>query len=637
MTLISLDFETFYDGDYSLKKMTMEEYIRHPLFEIIGFSLAIDSAEPTFYPGNGTPQQRAVLDSIDWSHAALVAHNCMFDGAILNWRLGYRPGMYICTGSMARWLVGMITKVGLGALAEFFNAPWRKGQEVVNAKGKRLQDFTPQELRDYANYCITDTNISRWLLRKMRPAIPASEMHLIDWTVRAFVEPMLHLNSQKLEVGLMDYQKRKHELLQQAGVHDVGALRSDDTMALALSALGVVPPMKNSPKRKNADGSPKRVYAFSKQDVEFVDLQHDPDERVAALVEARLGLKSSIVETRLQRFLGISRRGPLPIPTKFAGAEVTRRWAGTDDINPQNLPRNTKQAKSVLRDAIEAPPGFILGAPDLSQIELRTNCWHSGQHDVLDQLRRGEDVYASMASDIVGFKVNKKDHEPERFVGKTTVLGCGYQCGRDRFHKMLQVDSRKYGIKLIDSSVDFAARAVYTFRDKNPHVVRFWYAAQELIPKLAAGMSGRIGPYPVDRGSIILPNGCRMFYPELMQTLDPESGELQWTYSRFKYGRKIRSTLYGGKLVENITQAVARLFVSDALLRLDSIRDAAGNRVFHVVFSVHDELVVAFHESLDLEWVRQVFNWALTTNPPWAPDIPLDCEMHFGKSYADCK
>lgn len=639
MSLISLDFETFYDSKsgYSLKKMTTEAYIRDPRFEIIGFSLAIDNADPVWYPGYGTPQQHEVLRSIDWSRAAMAAHNCKFDGAILNWRLGYRPAMYIDTEAMARWLVGLLTRCSLATLAEFYNAPWRKGHEVVAADGKRGCDFTPGELHAYGEYAKIDTLICRWLLQRMRPHIPASEMKLIDWTTRSFAEPMLVLNTALLKGALSDYQSRKGELLRACGVHDTKMLRSDDNMAMLLANLGVTPPTKFSPKRKNPDGTPKRVYAFSKQDVEFVDLQEDPDERVAALVDARLGLKTSLVESRLQRMIDISERGAFPIPTRFAGAEVTRRWAGSDKINIQNFPRNTKAAKSPLRDAIMAPPGYMMGAPDLSQIELRTNSWHSGQLDVLEQLRDKIDVYASMASDIVGFEVNKKDHEPERFVGKTTVLGCGYQCGVDRFHKMLQVDSRKYKIKLIDSSRAFAERAVYTFRRKNPKVVAFWGQAQALIPKLAAGLSGQIGPYPVDRGQIILPNGCRLFYPELMQTIDPETGETQWTYSRFREGRKVRSTLYGGKLVENITQAVARLFVSDALLRLDAIRDEHGQRVFHVVFSVHDELVVLFRDTLDLDYVRRVFHWAMTVVPPWAPNIPLECEMHFGRTYAECK
>ncbi|MCJ5779134.1 DNA polymerase, partial [Klebsiella pneumoniae] len=172
-------------------------------------------------------------------------------------------------------------------------------------------------------------------------------------------------------------------------------------------------------------------------DVEFMDLLESDDEAIAALVEARLGLKSSILQSRIERFLSISRRGLLPVPLLYAGATPTRRWSGTDQINLQNLPRSKKGSPSPLRQAICAPPGYKLVAADLSQIELRANCWQSGQNDVLELLRTGGDTYADMATAVFGYPVHKDTHPNERFVGKTAVLGCGYQCGAAKFQHML--------------------------------------------------------------------------------------------------------------------------------------------------------------------------------------------------------
>lgn len=651
-SLIGLDFETYYDSaaGYTLKKLTTEEYIRHPLFEVIGFSLKEDNQPAQWFSGD-MQYCYDVLSKVPWSKVAMAAHNNRFDAGILNMRFGLRPRKYICTMSMAMGLFGLRERVSLESMANYLQLSRRKGDEVKRADGKRRLDFTPAEMYQYGNvYCVDDTEICIEGLGVMLPQVLPTELQLQDWTIRSFVEPQLVLDTAVLQEELAAYHVRKNDFLRKAGIPDITLLRSDDQFAAYLIRLGIDPPTKESAKQKNPDGSPKTLWAFSKQDIPFVDLLLDEDEDVVNLVEARIGAKTSQVQTRLERLIGISQRGPMPMPHVYCGATPTRRWAGDDKVNVQNFPRNTysktevdekgkaKVIYSPLRRAITAPPGKRMAAADLSQIELRVNAWQSGQTDVLDTLRSGGDVYCDQATELYGRLITKAD-PLERFVGKTTELQCGYQCGAAKFLHSLKVAAKRDGFQLQDDSLIFAQNVIDTYRRKRAKIKNFWWEADRNLQTIAYGMNGNIGPYEIRDFKLWLPNGSHLYYPDLAYKEKIKEGEqgCEWVYQRVKDGRKVWRTLYGGKLVENITQAVARLFVSDALLRLETIRDANGSRVFDVVFMVHDELVVLFDERLDEKWVRDCLTWAMTTNPAWAPDLPLQCEISFGQHYAECK
>lgn len=657
--LITIDFESYYDTGYTLKGMTTEEYIRDSRFESIGFALKINDGPAQWYTGD-MREQFYVLNQIDWSKAALCAHNARFDAAILSWRFGLRPAKYVDTMSMARGLVGLSTSCSLEKLGEYLQLQRRKGDEVVRAFGKRRTDFNPFELQQYGSYCANDTEMCYDLFKAMAPLTLPEELRLQDWTIRAYAEPKLMLDRDVLEAELAAYHQRKHRLLQDAGIASVEVLRSDPAMAQALSALGIDPPMKYSPKQKNADGSPKRVWAFSKQDLEFMDLLESDDESVVALVEARLGTKSSILQSRIERLIGVSKRGLMPMPMLYAGATPTRRWSGDDNVNVQNFPRNKLKKGpdgkpiidengdalidfSPLRRAIKAPPGKKMASADLSQIELRVNAWQTGQHDVLDLLRGGGDVYSDQATTLYGYEVTRKSgktiHQLERFVGKTTELQCGYQCGWEKFLHSLKVAARRDGMVLPDTSEAFGRRVITGYREKRKKISTFWYKAGEQLQSIAYGMTSQLGPYEIRDHKLFLPNGSYLYYPDLRYLAKEGEGEqgCEWSYERVWKGRKVRKKIYGGKFVENITQAVARLFVSDALLRLETIKYADGRRVFDIVFSVHDELVVLFDEGLDENWVRDTLRWAMTTCPVWALDIPLACDIGIAYNYAECK
>jgi len=649
MALAVVDFETFYDDHYSLRKMTTEEYIRDPQFQVIGFSLIQDHQPAEWVTGSDDYIEHR-LRSLDWSKTAQAAHNNRFDAGILGLRYNIEPKFYIDTMSMAMGLVGMKTRVALAALADYFNLPIRKGHYVDDAKGKRREDFTAHEMSLYGDYALDDARICKMLCEIMMPQTSREELQLQDWTIRAFARPKLVLDGTLLAKELVAYRQRRDTFLSRVGITDVGVLRSDATFADLLRRVGVEPPMKDSPKQKNADGTPKRVYAFSKQDLHFMDLLDDDDPDVATLVEARLGTKSSMLEGRLTRLIGVSRRGPMPVPTIYAGATPSRRWAGDDLVNIQNFPRNTYSktefdAKgkpimipSPLRAALTAPPGMKMAAADLSQIELRVNAWQSGQHDVLHLLAAGGDVYCDQASTLSGQEITKAD-VLWRFIGKTTELQCGYQCGWAKFQHSLRSAAKREGFQLQDTSDGFCQRVVTGYRSKRNMISGFWKVAENAIAPLAFGQTAKIGPYLIKDHTIILPNGLKMYYPNLRQRPKEKEGEIgnEWVYDRVKKGRWTTEHMYGGKLVENITQHVARLFVSDAMLRLDTVRYPSGERVFHIVFTVHDEIVVVYDENLPDDYVKATLNWAMTTKPAWAMDMPVACEVGIGRNYSETK
>ena len=409
MNILTLDFETFYDKQYSLSKLTTEEYLRDPQFEVIGVSVQVNDGAPLWFSGT-MEETGAWLRRVDWADSVVIAHNAMFDLAILNWHFDLRPMRIADTLSMARAIHGTEVGGSLAALTEHYGLGV-KGTEVLNALGKRRLDFTPEELAAYGKYCENDVALTYKLFHcLMAEGFSVDELRLVDVTVRMFSEPALQIDAPLLKAHLADVRKKKDALLSKALV-DKEDLMSNPKFANLLVMLNVPPPMKISLT------TGKETYAFSKQDAEFMALLEHENVLVQALVSARLGLKSTLEETRTERFINIAARGSLPIPLKYYAAH-TGRWGGDDSLNMQNLPRG-----SALKQAIMAPPGYVLVDSDSSQIEARTLAWWAEQDDLVEAFERGDDVYKLMAAGIYGKSVAEVSKE-ERFNGKTTILGC---------------------------------------------------------------------------------------------------------------------------------------------------------------------------------------------------------------------
>lgn len=607
MKIITLDFETYYSQTFSLSKMTTEEYIRSPEFEVIGVAVSIDDEPPVWASGTKF-MLKAFLDGYEMDKHMVVAHNAVFDMAILNWHFDIRPKAIVDTLSMARAIHGTEVGGSLAKLAEHYGAGV-KGTEVVNALGKRRIDFDEESIIRYGEYCVNDVSLTYDIFKKMSDGFPLVEYKLIDLTIRMFTEPSLVLNETILRGHLEVVKKEKEALLDVINI-DKKELMSNDKFAISLEQLGVIPPRKISPT------TGKETYAFAKTDEEFKALADHPNTFVQALVAARLGTKSTLEETRTERFIGISTRGKLPIPLRYYAAH-TGRWGGDDKVNLQNLPR-----ASVLKHAILAPDGYLMVDADSSQIEARTLAWLAEQNDLVDAFDRGEDVYKIMASSIYGKPVDEIT-KPERFMGKTTILGAGYGMGSVKFQAQLLRDN-------VELSADETKRIIDVYRSTYEWIPILWRQAGlalEAILNDQTAPLGRKGVLTVEgRKGIRLPNGMYVKYPNLRKQVN-EKGKDEYVYDTKKGKATIPNRIYGGKVVENVCQALARIAIGEQMLQV--------NKKYKVVMTVHDAIACIVPEA-EVETAVEYVEMCMRMRPKWGMDLPLNCESGYGKSYGDC-
>ena len=606
MKIITLDFETYYSKDFSLSKITTEEYIRSPEFEVIGVSVKVDDAPAEWFSGT-KEQTKRFLDRYDWDNAVVIAHNAMFDMAILSWIFDIRPKRIADTMSMAKALNGPDSGGSLAALVKQYKLG-EKGDEVVNALGMRRVDFNEGALRRYAAYCKNDTELTYKLFKVLAEDFPVSELRLIDLTIRMFSEPVLELDEEMLTQHLWDVQKRKGQLMLAVAANEE-VLMSNPKFAAALVGMGVEPPMKISPT------TGKETLALGKNDEEFRALLEHEDVRVQALVAARLGVKSTLEETRTERFIGIAERGTLPIPLRYYAAH-TGRWGGSDKINMQNLPRI-----SPLKFAIKAPAGHVVIDSDSSQIEARTLAWLAGQDDLVAAFENGEDVYKIMASKIY----NKKEEDvtkDERFVGKTTILGCGYGMGAAKFRKQL----KNFNVEV---SEDEARNIIDTYRKAYPAITKLWREAGDALKAITNDQTTPLGRNDVllvegEKG-IRLPNGLYIKYPNLRT--HSNEGKVEYVYDTKKGKTTVPNRIYGGKVVENLCQALARIIIGEQMLMIA--------KKYKVVMTVHDAVACVVPKG-DAAIAQENVELFMKMRPSWALGLPLNCEAGSGGTYGDC-
>jgi len=606
MNIITIDFETAYGGDLGFAKQTTEEYIRDPRFEVIGVAVQVNDEEPVWFSGEAQELYQ-FLTSFDWGNSLALAHNAVFDGSILNWKFGITPKGWLDTLSMGRALHGTNVGGSLKVLAEFYNLGV-KGEQVAKYINYFRKDFNPYELVDYGSYCKNDVVLTWELFNAMSTDFPPIELRLIDLTIRMFTEPVLRLDKNILDEHLSLIRYTKAQAL---GAYDKHNLMSNPKFAQTLSAFGVAPPMKISP----ANG--KQTFAFSKTDEEFKALLDHPIPQVQALVAARLGVKSTIEETRTERFLGIAERGALPVPLRYYAAH-TGRWGGDDKVNLQNLPR-----ASELKRAIIAPDGYLMIDSDSSQIEARTLAWLAEQNDLVDAFEKGEDVYKIMASAIYNKPITSITKD-ERFVGKTTILGAGYGMGAQKF----QLQLKNFGTEI---TLEEAKRIIDTYRSTYPKIASFWKSGGKALEAILNNQTmdlGREGILKIEgNNGIRLPNGLYLRYPNLRFVQNSEDGKNEMVYDTKKGKATIPNRIYGGKATENICQALARIVIGEQMIMVA--------KKYKVVMTVHDAIACVAPEG-EIERAQEYVELCMRIRPQWAPDLPLNCESGFGKSYGDC-
>lgn len=628
MNLITADFETFYSKDVGFKKMTTEEYVRHPEFHVIGVSTKINDGEPVWFSGTHDQVKDYLTNLTDWSDAALLCHNTMFDGCIIAWHFGIKPKLYLDTLCMARAIHGVEAGGSLKALAERYKLGV-KGTEVDDAIGKRRVDFTPADLAQYGEYCKNDVQLTFDLFGELASMFPEDELKLIDMTLRMFIEPAFYVDDALLVARLDELRQEKSELLKALMVklecETEEAVRkklaSNKQFGALLEELGIKPPMKVSPT------TGKDTLALAKNDEGFIALTEHEDPFIQQLCAVRLGTKSTIEESRIARFIDIGARnkGLLPIPLKYYGAH-TGRWAGSDKVNFQNLPSRDKKKKA-LKNAVVAPEGYAVINCDSSQIEARVLAWLAGQDELVEAFAQGKDVYSIFASKIYERDISKAN-PVERFVGKTCILGLGYGTGALKLQHTLKTSPPG-----ADLTEEQCKDIVSLYRETNDKIIELWRDGDEVIKDLsdwplnnndslrAEYYYGKHKCLRITPFGIKLPNGLHIRYPELYLNTDENK-------SRYMYkSRKGPVSMWGGSLVENVVQALARIIVGEQMLKI--------NECYRVVLTVHDAAVVVVKKQELDEAMKYIID-VMSTPPDWAAGLPVACEANHGESYGDC-
>jgi DNA polymerase len=605
--LITIDFETYYDKEYGLKKFTTEQYIRDEKFEVIGVAVK-DKGVTKWFTGTHA-ETKAFLDSYNMHEHFVLGHNMRFDASILSWIFDIHPLGLFDTMSMAQILHGLTESVSLANLSKLYELG-EKGTEVLDALGKRRLDFTHNDLAKYGSYCINDVELTYELFTELKDRFTAPEMKLIDLTIRMYTEPKIELNKGLLLRHLHKVKEAKEKLLASVAV-DKELLMSNPKFAELLIEQGVTPPMKISAT------TGKETYAFAKTDEEFKALLEHENPYVQALAAARIGNKSTIEETRTENFIQIANRGKLPVPLKYAGAVVSHRWSGVDGINLQNLPRTSE-----LRRAMCAPKGYKLVASDLSNIELRLAYWFAQSHGKIQQIKDGIDLYKQSAADITGTPYNEVNKDL-RFIFKVVNLSGIYGVGAAKMHSILKQGG-------VEKDLQEVKNIVYAYRKANPELVEAWQDAGTMLESVRAGQHYTMGNggiiSSVPHEGMMKPNGMLLGLPNLRK-LKTDTGE-SWVYDKLMGRTIIPEYIHPSKTFQRCIQALARDIIAEQLIQVA--------KRYTVVMTVHDELVMLCKDE-EVDECKAYVEKCMTTAPYWCSDLPLGCEVGVGDNYMDAK
>jgi len=615
--VFTIDFETYYSKIYSLSKMSTEAYVSDAQFQIIMVGVKKNDDPTEILSFTTHAEYKQALEARGVHRGAVLCHNTMFDALILETVLGIIPLMLFDTLCMAQaTLKPFHRSISLAKCLVHESSPLSKGTYVGNMLGRRLESLTPQEFQKYAAYCADDCDGEWWLFNRLKERLPKDEYWIIDMTLRMYIQPQFVLDIDILRNVLHNAREKKKALLAALPPSvNQSQLSSNPKFAKVLEALGVDVPMKISPTTL------KPAYAFAKTDPEFKDMEEEyqDDPLVGPILAARLGTKSTLTESRTMRFIDIAEQyGSLRVPLRYYGAH-TGRYGGMEKINCQNLTRVDPKnpSRDQLRYAVAAPDGYVVLASDLSQIEARLNAWLSNCKPLLEVFQTGGDPYCAFASKAFRRPVTKAD-QTERFIGKTCILGLGYGMG----WKKLQATLRKDGYKADQQEVN---KYVYAYRDEYHQIPAMWKYCDGVIEQMATGEAmAMIGPCMATHDRLTLPNGMAIWYHNL-RYIDTKKYR-GWSFTHAERPK----TLWGGKMVENIVQSLARITITEHMIR---VRKELGLRP---ALQAHDELVYVVPENRVEEYERGVLQ-IMKTPPSFAPDLPIDAEAAWGQTYGDAK
>lgn len=596
MIPLVLDWETFYDKDYSLRKMAMWDYIRDPRFKAHGVVVKLGDDDWEWW----TDQLKDRLMALPWCDIQLICHNTKFDAAINNWIYQLpAPAQYCDTLALAN-AVFPFKDHDLDTVAALCSID-------VAAKGSRLADMkgvlhpTSEQLAALGEYAIDDGKKTEGVYNRLAPLLPDEQHQIIHLITRMYAEPQCELDIPLLENALKDAETERNKLLSSVP-YTKSQLSSNDKFVEILKSLGLEIPMKDMPPSKKFPEG-RTIPAVAKNDLGFIQLEQAHPEHID-LFEARKSVKSTQAISRAETMLRVahSGNGTMPMPYNYYAAH-TGRPGGTDKLNVANFKRG-----SDLRKSIKAPKGMRIIVADSSQIEARGNSWLAGENTLTDAFHRGEDIYSQFASDIYNRPIDRKNNPDDflpGFVGKVCILGLGYNMGPPKFRYTLAIGAM--GGPRINITLAEAQDIVYNkYRGRFTRIVDQWSIFQNMLPLMWEGTTEtKYGPLTFAKNCIILPNGMTLSYPNLHHDINGD-----WHYAA---NRKI----YGGKMVENAIQALAWIIVSNQALEID--------KEIRVIGWTYDEIIALAPEN-EADAALKFMIDTMSTPKDWYSDLPLAAE-----------
>lgn len=687
MNVLTVDFETYYDREYSLSKMTMIEYIMDGRFQPIMMSYAIND-EP-IKNVIGYPKIKEVLDVIDWGNTVLNAQNTAFDATIIRARFGHTARYYTDTMAMARVTAAHVFEgASLGAIAKVLQANGvpvpPKGKEVQSALGMHLYNAyqgTPylalkattdhkeiqrghELLMGYVEYCNNDVHLAREAFKYFTKMITPDEMQYGDMILKCYIEPSLYLDLPIIEEEIQRIHERDEKRARdvankyfngnQAELRSV--CRSVPKFTEFLQGLGgvleheidedtdytFIIPSKYSDKKGRVEP------CYSKTFPPVIEMCDRMDE-IGDIFRTKLALSSSIELSRAERFRAIAKLGcGFGMPYTVSGAH-THRLGGAGNINVQNLSSGRKEGQSnALKRSISAPPGHQVVVFDSSQIELRTGSYIAGDHATLNLFVAGKDPYSQQAALIYGGdpdeikKLAKSGVEPyqsiQRPAGKASLLSNIYGTGAVGFMNYAKLMG-------VDMTLEEAQHIVKVYRETHPEVVAIWNACEVALRNMIAGASGYFGGpddklfyydgarvnHGVRMPGIRLPDGNWLNYHCLsMREREYPDGstKMNYAYRGLKEGRIQWIFTYAARIFENCNQALAFAVMKYQALLI--------NQRYKIVLNTHDEWGIVVKDD-EVEQAKEYMQWCMRQVPEWSKGLPVDCEGDAAVHYGDCK
>lgn len=687
MNVLTVDFETYYDREYSLSKMTMIEYIMDGRFQPIMMSYSIND-EP-IQNVIGYPNIKRILDGIDWSNTVLNAQNTAFDATIIRARFGHTARYYTDTMAMARVTAAHVFEgASLGAIAKVLQANGvpvpPKGKEVQSALGMHLYNAyqgtpylalkattDPNEIQrghellmGYVEYCNNDVHLAREAFKYFTKMITPDEMQYGDMILKCYIEPSLYLDLPIIEEEIQRIHERDEKRARdvanryfngnQAELRSV--CRSVPKFTEFLKGLGgkleheidedtdysFIIPSKYSEKKERIEP------CYSKTFPPVIEMCERMDE-IGDIFRTKLAMSSSIELSRAERFRAIAKIGcGFGMPYTVSGAH-THRLGGSGGLNVQNLSSGRKEGQSnALKRSISAPPGHQVVVFDSSQIELRTGSYIAGDHATLKMFLEGRDPYSEQASLIYGGdpieikKLAKSGVEPyasiQRPAGKASLLSNIYGTGAVGFMNYAKLMG-------VDMTLEEAQHIVKVYRETHPEVVATWNACEVALRNMIAGASGYFGGpdgklfyydgarmnHGVRMPGIRLPDGNWLNYHCLsMREREYPDGstKMNYAYRGLKEGRIQWIFTYAARIFENCNQALAFAVMKYQALLI--------NQRYKIVLNTHDEWGIVVKDD-EVEQAKEYMQWCMRQVPEWAKGLPVDCEGDAAVHYGDCK